>query len=292
MSATLSSPGGEMAPPAPVFSYAQAAKGQPSTMATASNSSKGTSDSAEDMSKDSSIPQPQDLVEVPRPDDVHSTTAIPENTHNKKESGSENENPTATDSEAPSSKLETTSSSRGTTSAPSSPSIGNNPTMMTKKDDDVLIATNELESTWDKVSQVSHGEDKSSNKTEADGDDSKLSTSWEHVPPASQLRDAPPPSFNIWEKRALDAKAKSKDSKRAPPSASPQKTEPEITINSKRAELPSDTGKVDRRKVRAGSQTMDEKTGASALKDGVKAGDVKSRGTDDGGLWQFCSFLP
>ena len=293
MSATASTLYGEMAPPAPVFSYAQAAKSQSSALTTNNTSSKPSSDSTEDTSKDSSVLQCANAAEEAKPNETLPIKATQEDMQSKKDSSSENDNPIATDSEAFSSKLGTNSSSRATTSTPSSPLLdtGSDPTV--RKEDDVFTTTNELEATWDKVSQASQAsqnDDKSSSKMEGDGDDSKLS-SWEHLPPSSQLRDAPPPLFNIWEKRAMDAQAKSKDPKQASLNSSAQKTEPASMHNIKKADFASDISKHDKRKTRTGPQVMDEKNGSTGYKDGIRVGEGKSRGTDDGKLRSYCIIL-
>ena len=85
------------------------------------------------------------------------------------------------------------------------------------KEDDVFATQNESDSTWDQVSQESQA-GVSNEKFEPDIDDSRLST-WEHVQ-GPQLKEAPVPSINVWQKRAQDAKAKVKETKPTSPSVS------------------------------------------------------------------------
>ena len=270
---------GEMAPPGPVFSYAQAAKSKSSVVATTNVSSKTSSDSTEETPKENSVLSLPESAEAVKLAEAEASKDTSGDAQSKGESGLEHDVPTAADSEGFSSKLGTVSSSRTTTSAPSSPSIVTNAALPIGKDDDVFAVTNELESTWDKVSQVSQSEDKSSNKTEGDGDDSKLS-SWEHVKP--QLKDAPPPSVNFWEKRAMDAQAKSKDSRQVSSNNTIQKMEHVTTITSKKAEPATDSSRADKRKTRSGSQVLDERNGATVPTDGAKTNEVKARSADDG----------
>ena len=78
------------------------------------------------------------------------------------------------------------------------------------KEDDVFTTNNESDSTWDKISQGSQV-GMTSDKFEVDAEDTKLST-WEHVQ-SPQLKEAPIPSVNIWQKRALDMQARAKEQK-------------------------------------------------------------------------------
>ena len=87
----------------------------------------------------------------------------------------------------------------------------------TQNESEVFTTQNESDTTWDRVSQESQA-GLSNDKFEPDTDDSRLST-WEHVQ-GPQLKEAPVPSVNVWQKRALDAKAKAKETKPPSPSVS------------------------------------------------------------------------
>ena len=165
-----------------------------------------------------------------------------------------------------------------TPSAPSSPSYGTTSITTLPKDDDVFATPNgSSESTWEKISQTSQNGERALDKTNEDDDDAKISA-WEHVPAFAQLKEAPPPAFNIWQKRALDAQAKAKPVQ-STGSASPPNKEAVHSSGSKKAlEQVVDTNKVDkRRKSIAGIRPSDEKAGSVSVKESARPGEGKLR---------------
>ena len=163
-----------------------------------------------------------------------------------------------------------------TPSAPSSPSYGTTSITTLLKDDDVFATPNgSSESTWEKISQTSQNGERSLDKTNEDDEDAKIST-WEHVPVSAQLKEAPPPAFNIWQKRALDAQAKAKPVQSARSASPPSKDAVHSLGTKKTLETAVDTNKGDRRrKSIAGIRLSDEKAGSAPMKESARPGDGK-----------------
>ena len=163
-----------------------------------------------------------------------------------------------------------------TPSAPSSPSYGTTSITTLPKDDDVFATPNgSSESTWEKISQTSQNGERPLDKTNEDDEDAKISM-WEHVPASAQLKEAPPPAFNIWQKRALDAQAKAKPVQSAGSASPPSKDAVHSLGTKKTLETAVDTNKGDRRrKSIAGIRPSDEKAGSASVKESARSGDGK-----------------
>ena len=204
----------EMAAAPSTFSYAQAAKREsmlPNNAVNGTNLPAGSKIGSDDM-KSSHVPSPQTSEENIR--EKHEIAGSMENPE-KASSVPRKESPRTEQAEetnsadsTPHGQEKAVSSAQDTSPIPSQqPTPGT--TVEPAKGDDVFTTSNEADSAWEQVSQESQTE-ASSGKVEGDGDDSKLST-WEHVQ-KPQLKEAPIPTVNFWQKRAMDAKAsKAKD---------------------------------------------------------------------------------
>lgn len=215
MSTSSSKSAGELAPSAPVFSYAQAAKGQSPSVTASSTPAKSGSETSEITPKKSFNSRPEDFeaTEIGTSEqggkENHSSPNDSKDVSPSKDSSSSLDTPAISDSSAPVVTQMSESLSHNTLSNPGSPNYGTTSTSTLPKEDDVSATPNgSSESTWEKVSQTSNNEDKESTKVDGDDEDSKLTT-WEHVPTPAQLKEAPLPAVNIWQKRAKDMQAKS-----------------------------------------------------------------------------------
>ena len=203
------------------------------------------------------------------------------------ESVSKKETASESDSQAASDRITSSTQpagvqSRDTLSSSQSPTLGASPIAFVSKDEDVSATPNaSSESTWDKVSQASHNDDKVGPKSEGDEDDSKLS-SWEHVPPPVQLKDAPPPSVNIWQKRAQDAQSKVKDPKQTSLSNSSSSRESTSVSSGKTIDSATDMGKWDSRRKAKPAMQADDKANFQGSKEASKSHEGRPRGPEDG----------
>ena len=197
------------------FSYAQAAKGQSTPPNGAGDfSNPANNDALERNGETLDKPQVGGLDRPGHKDDWDSVKQTNGQQAETPESGAE---PVPKNEALERNPAETTQEDRGKTStsqerptAPSSQQLGAEPVVQPLEGDDVFTIQHEGHSTWEKGSEESPTE-ASGNKVEGDGDDSKLST-WEHVQ-KPQFKEAPPPTVNFWQKRAMDAQAKAKDTK-------------------------------------------------------------------------------
>ncbi|MCJ1420880.1 hypothetical protein MMC32_007239 [Xylographa parallela] len=294
MSTTMSKPSFEGVPSMPVFSYAQAAKGRSPSVSITPPTHKSNADIA--------VPMPR------RASSHHSAEAngVEHTISPRRASEGQvvNEKPEKTesnlDTEPPIGALVSTNKTPGAPpqasevqpqtihSPPSSPGFGSISTSTLLKDDDVFATPNgSSESTWDKISQTSQNADKTGPKLDGDDEDSKHS-SWEHVsepiPEPAQLKEAPPPAVNFWQKRAQDAQAKAgKDPKtsQGTNNAIPNKEATNPGTRKSQETLP-DLGKLDNKRKVKGGQAMDEKPVSPGNKESSRVAETKYRGADDG----------
>ena len=281
-------------PPVPVFSYAQAAKGRSPSMPITPPIYKSNTDSAVLMPRRASSHQTADA------NAVENTIG----TRRASEGQAMNENPAKTESkvdgEPPVDTLVGTNISPSASqqvseppsqtihSPPSSPGYGSISTSTLPKDDDIFATPNgSSESTWDKVSQSSQNADKAGPKLDGDDEDLKLS-SWEHVsdpaPEPAQLKEAPPPAVNIWQKRAQDAQAKAnKDPKTFQGTNVAISNKETISQAAQKSqETLTELGRLDNKRKNKGTQAVDEKPLASGAKDSIRVSETKYRSTDEG----------
>ena len=288
----------------PVFSYAQAAKGRSPSVSITPPTHKSNADIA--------VPMPR------RASSHHSAEAngVEHTISPRRASEGQvvNEKPEKTesnlDTEPPIGALASTNKTPGAPpqasevqpqtihSPPSSPGFGSISTSTLLKDDDVFATPNgSSESTWDKISQTSQNADKTGPKLDGDDEDSKHS-SWEHVsepiPEPAQLKEAPPPAVNFWQKRAQDAQAKAgKDPKtsQGTNNAIPNKEATNPGTRKSQETLP-DLGKLDNKRKVKGGQAMDEKPVSPGNKESSRVAETKYRGADDGKLRSKSMVVP
>ena len=208
---------GEVVPAVPIFSYAQAAKGKAVPSQETADVNQGTAGLPERA-------EGQDSEETPKASPInHFTNAMAGKSKDEEDKNSspscqavedvpkkpQEADKLSRDGELPEAALIPQSSeyqgrsgtAAGTlSSTPPSPDYGATSASTLHRDDDASATPNaSSESTWDRISQSSQTEEKIGAKVNEE-DDGKLST-WEHVPPP-QMKDAPPPTVNVWLKRA------------------------------------------------------------------------------------------
>ena len=253
-----------MATGAPSFSYAQAAKGESSqnssTAASTAASSTGAVDSTTaemrrsttELERDSSTPNGEtshdlEVKKAPPPSSIK--PVVPQNVIKPDLAPKMY---TEASKPEPIEPIQTPSAN--------TPSAGPNGP---PKDDVGAATSNESDSAWEKVSQASQTEAKGESKPDSDDCDTKLS-SWEHVPPANQLKEAPLPTFNIWHKRAADAKTKGHDPKPSPTGLATSNSEiPAASAFKNTTDHPAD---LMNKKSTPARQNTDDHTSSSALR--------------------------
>lgn len=175
----------KMSADAPVFSYAQAAKGVAPVQTQQANPA------ATPVDEKTSAPASDSNPETSMDTEVASTNGVAEPVSKAQE-------PIEVDMKK---------SASGT----STPSHTTSSTATLPKEDDASSTPNgSSDSTWDKQSQVSSSVDRSSQATEASKEKAS-DNGWEKTPvPAKELKAAPIPAVNIWQQRreAQDAKTK------------------------------------------------------------------------------------
>jgi len=289
MSAAVSQAAGEAAAGAPAFSYAQAAKGRSPSLSAAPQSSKSNLDNGEPTQRSASAHQAvgasgseslqgarrasegqlvkEKVEEAPLKNDAmlpHDAKPTPENQNTSSPATSDNQTQLAR-------------------SPPPSPGFGSTSTSTLPKEDDASATPNaSSESTWDKVSQTSQNAEKVNERADGDDEDSKLS-SWEHVSASAMLKEAPPPAFNIWTKRAMDQKAKTTKEPKLSQSLSGNSNKDPLQQGAKKpVENVPDLGKLDGKKRTKSGQVSDDKSTSPTARDAGKPGDGRYRNPEDG----------
>ena len=183
---------GSMAPPGPIFSYAQAAKGRSSSVSHVTTKSeildvrvKSMPQHSKDWAEESENPSTENENENEQKNLIHTgvTPALPQT--------------------SPEVKQHT-----AIPTIPSSPDLSTVSTSTLPKEDDLFVTTNgSSDSTWDKQSQTSQNAEKNISKDETDKEDAK-SPSWDQSSSITHLKEASPPTVNIWQQRALEKQAK------------------------------------------------------------------------------------
>lgn len=170
-------------------------------------------------------------------------------------------------------------------STPSSPEFGITSTSTIPKDDDLFSNANaSSDSTWEKLSQGSQNGSKSNEKIDTEKEPT-VSGSWDAdtpalpVPPA--LKEAPPPTVNIWKQR-IDAKAAKQPASTSSSNPSSQMT---ATDNVNRASKPFDIGAESRKhdnkkQVKRAQGGNDDKPATAGAKDAMKPMDGKGNAAE------------
>ena len=292
----MSKPSFEGVPPVPVFSYAQAAKGRSPSVSITPPAAKSNMDTAVPIPRRASSHQTADAngvehtISTRRASEGQVTNEKSENTESNIDIEPQISILASTNTTRAAPQQASESQPQPVHSPPSSPGFGSISTSTILKDDDVFATPNgSSDSTWDKISQTSHIADKTGMKQDGDDEDSKHS-SWEHVsepvPEPAQLKEAPPPAVNFWQKRAQDAQAKaSKEPKTSHGTNNAISTKDATNQGTRKSQetLP-ELGKLDnKRKVRS-SQATDEKPVAPGTKESGRVGEGKYRSADEGKL--------
>ena len=295
MSVSASNTVGETAPPAPMFSYAQAAKGRSPSLSAAVQNNKPNTEFPEPTPRSASA---QHSIEVPGSNGLEVTSRASEGQIMKEKaegpgpqsdiSLQPNTKPTV-DISASATDLTPEAQPQTATSPPSSPGFGISSASTLPKEEDVFATPNgSSESTWDKVSQTSQNMERSSSKADGDEEDSKIS-SWEHVPVSAQLKEAPPPAFNFWQKRAMEAKA-TKDTKPSPTLTAPSNKEAPLPATTKVQESPPELGRLDSKKRTKPAQLTEDKSTSPTVKESGKTGESRQRHGEEG-LFQAHTYI-
>ncbi|PGH27377.1 hypothetical protein AJ80_00855 [Polytolypa hystricis UAMH7299] len=277
----------KLAPEAPVFSYAQAAKGLAAATSPQTNGEKQTNPTAAspDQSKlrttmRSSVTEGSDQLSIASTD--RDSSVSPEATTN---GGDRPETFVEDSSNTPATQ------SKITESGASSPSIATASTQTLPKEDDLSLTPNgSSDSTWDKQSEVSGSEEKSTQTSDDTKD--KPATNGAKAP-AKELKAAPIPTVNIWQQRKEAQEAKTKanalkattlPSKSASKSSASPQSEGVKTGNKKKGTGSSDPtaegqqGK-DKKKPAEGNKSRDDASKKPAPRSN-RATDVDSEGVD------------
>lgn len=289
MSAVVSPVVGEGAAGAPTFSYAQAAKGRSPSLSAAPHSSKSNQDNGEPTPRSASAHQ---VVVASGTESSPGARRASEGqlvTEKMDEAAFRSDAEPLLETKAVEETQNTASQSTSehqpqlAPSPPPSPGFGSTSTSTLPKEGDVSPTPNgSSESTWDKVSQTSQNAEKANGKADGDDEDSKLS-SWEHVSASATLKEAPPPAFNIWTKRAMDQKAKvTKEPKLSQSTGGlPNKDLLQQGVK-KPQENASDFGKLDGKKRTRPGQVSDDKSASPTARDAGRVGDWRQRNSEDG----------
>ena len=200
-------------------------------------------------------------------------------------SGSLGDTRTAMSATSPMTRPSTEVRSRGAISTPSSPSLGTSSASTAPKEDELFSTPNgSSESNWEKHSQESQNGEKVIEKPESDKEQETTSPWDQETPPAAPLKDAPAPVFNIWEKRAQEAKEKlTRDVKSLPPTTSRNSNNKSGQTNGIGKPLdpsPNIAKMENKKKYKLSSQIGEERSVPPGIKDGGKTGDGKNRGSE------------
>ena len=278
----------------PVFSYAQAAKGRSPSVSITPPTQTTNTDTAVSMPRRASSHQTAEANGVEHTISTRraSEGQVMNEKSEKMKSNSDTEPPigtlASTNTTLDVSQQPSEPQPQTVHSPPSSPGYGSISTSTLLKDDDVFATPNgSSESTWDKISQTSQNVDKAGTKLDGDDEDSKHS-SWEHVlepvPEPAQLKEAPPPAVNFWQKRALDAQAKASKDPKTSQGTNNAISNKEATNQGTRKsqETLPELGKLDNKRKVKGGQAIDEKPVSPGAKDSGKVGESKYRNADEG----------
>ena len=290
---TAQKPVGEVTQNTPVFSYAQAAKGRSPSAPSPIPTSKVFSDTAEADSKKASNPE----IGTSNPELSKTST---------KRTASEDHAPqgealTGSDERRPAQLGETHNAARNGVSSsdtssstkpakqipstPSSPDYGVTSTSTLPKEDDMFSTVNgSSDATSDKQSQSSqtgNGLSRSGEKAEAEKEHSATVPWDEETPAAASLKEALPPTVNVWQQRK-EAQAKSK------PFSVPQQQKPpnnsnmsgNISGSIKGPEANNEPKKQDgRKKGRNASGPSEDRSALGATREGSKSVDAVEKST-------------
>lgn len=289
MSSSPHNTGSGTTSPGPAFSYAQAAKGRSPSLS--HRPKKPLSDTTETGTKDQGLENSDGLEKVVTPRRASEGQITPKMDSKNKTETTMNETPAL----PPKSPVV----SHTAVSTPTTPDMSSLSVSTTlPKEDDLFVRTNgSSDSTFDKQSQTSQdGEEnegksgvendgkggaENSEKGSAESEDTKM-PSWDQVPAVSQLREAPPPSFNIWDQRKEKQAKASKDMRPVLSTAVSSGKESGLS-NGLESQKPDLT-----RRKKAGSHPDEAKT-SGTIREVGKSGDRTTRESEEG--IPYCQLL-
>ena len=269
----------EMAQTGPTFSYAQAAKGRsPSLSASASVSQRSSKPGSE-----ASTPANQrgDASEEPE----RATPGLQKAVEDRQitlESKLMSEPSVSASHHISDKGSKIKSENLG--SMPSSPDLSSVSASTIPKEDDIFITTNgSSDSTWDRQSQTSQNGNKGDVKEDTEKDGTKPGI-WDQTPAVAQLKEAPPPSFNIWQQRAeKQAKAVKEPAPAPVGGSSTHKSHGQANGIKKNQDIGPGLAKIDITKRGKPSLRNGEDVGySSSIKESGRFGDRKNRTGEEG----------
>ncbi|KAL8736153.1 MAG: hypothetical protein Q9166_000308 [cf. Caloplaca sp. 2 TL-2023] len=234
MSAATQKPLGELKQAAPIFSYAQAAKGRsPSGPSSVSMEKTPKADGDADSARNSGIEAQDSISKFEKSPTKRAASeggqsrsrSIDRKPVREAQSPVHGTSDSSTTPAATTPATQASEKSQVVVSTPSSPEFGVTSASTLPKDDDMFSNANALsDSTWEKLSQGSQTGSKSNDKVEHEKEPT-VNGSWDEeastaLAPAV-FKEAPPPPVNIWKQRA-EAKAAKQPTKPSTTNASGQ----------------------------------------------------------------------
>ena len=267
---------GEMAQTGPVFSYAQAAKGRSPSLSVSASASQRSSKPYSETSSPAN--QRGGASEEPEKAALEGQKVS--------ESGQVALETKLTSEQSVSAPQHVTDKGSKTKpdSIPSSPDLSSVSASTIPKEDDMFITTHgSSDSTWDRQSQTSQSGDKNGVKEDdAEKDGAKVGA-WDQTPTVAPLKEAPPPSFNIWQQRAeKQAKAVKEPVVNQSGGHMSNKSNSQSVSNKKNQDIGSDLAKTDNsKKGKPSIQSGEETNSSPSVKEPGRSGDRKNRSGEE-----------
>ncbi|KAL8649462.1 MAG: hypothetical protein Q9210_004384 [Variospora velana] len=292
MSAATQKPLGDLPRAPPVFSYAQAAKGRSPSGPPSVSTDKVLKEEQDISSVSDSAAEIQDTIQAT---ESHSTKRAASEGGQSRNSNTtvngESVPPLLRNTESNTTPAATTPATQASeqsqvvVSTPSSPEFGITSASTLLKDDDLFSNANaSSDSTWEKLSQGSQNGSKSIEKADIEKEPA-INGAWEEetlAPPATPpLKEAPPPTVNIWKQR-IDAKAARQPTNVSTTSSSNQRmTSDQANSVTKPFDIGAESRKVDNKKTAKRAHSgNDEKAATAGAKDAIRHLDGKVNGAE------------
>ena len=271
---------GDVGQTAPTLTYALAAKGRSPSVPSLPPNGKGPPDSTENgVKRSSSSSGSRDITthptKAPSKNTVTDTQLLQVDdvkTGEEERQDQTNINKDVNQSDSAAGKPSSAVQPQLVPSTPSSPEYGVTSTSSLPKEEDAFSAMNgSSESTWDKQSQTSQNGCKEGEKTDVEkGQSTKIP--WDdEAPPSVSLKEAPPPSVNFWQQRALAQRPKPPTLAQPPKPAVPNLSPGNSNGAVKGTEATTEPKKQDsKKKGRAGAGSLDERPAQGTARIGSK----------------------
>ncbi|KAL8770060.1 MAG: hypothetical protein Q9209_004098 [Squamulea sp. 1 TL-2023] len=291
MSAATQKPLSELHQAVPTFSYAQAAKGRspsgPSSVSMEKSPKEGDKDSLKSSGAEAHN-MTSTLERSPTKRAVSESGHSQSRSIDRKPLG-DTQSPVRGPLESSTTPAVTTPATQASeksqvvVSTPSSPEFGVTSASTLPKDEDLFSNANaSSDSTWEKLSQGSHNENRSNEKANQEKE-LTINASWDEESPATPtpaaLKDAPQPPVNVWKQRA-EAKAAKQPTK---PSTSNASGHLQQAIDASVAAKPFDIGAESRKhdgkkQTRRNYGILEETAATTGAKDAGKSSDGRTKG--------------